>query len=418
MLRHCLFIRFFNDASNKKFLHESWMILAILLWGLLFWWSPSSFARQVTLEWDPNTERNLGGYRIYYGLASRSYTASVDVGNQTSYTLLDLQEGTPYYFAVTAYNIKQTSESDFSNEVSVGVAAPVKAQLESPSEGSSESGVGLIRGWACNVTTVEVEIDGGQRLKAAYGTPRPDTQAICGNPNSGYGLIYNWSALGDGFHTLRVLADGVEFSRARFYITTFGQPFMQGLSGDYTLPDFPRVGEQVVIRWSETQQNFVIVGASVNSSTSQAALTPVAAASGRAAQESPSANSFESGVGLIRGWVCQASTVEIQIDGGERLKAGYGTLRPDTAAICGNTNTGYGLPFNWNSLGNGVHTLKAFADGVEFANAAFTVTTLGQAFLRNVPPYEQTLVNFPSTGRSTTVRWSEPHQNFVIVGVQ
>ncbi|MEZ5600114.1 MAG: hypothetical protein R3F36_03475 [Candidatus Competibacteraceae bacterium] len=34
--------------------------------------------------------------------------------------------------------------------------------------------------------------------------------------------------------------------------------------------------------------------------------------------ESPQQDSFESGIGLIRGWACQANKVEIQIDGGAR----------------------------------------------------------------------------------------------------
>jgi hypothetical protein len=46
---------------------------------------------------------------------------------------------------------------------------------------------------------------------------------------------------------------------------------------------------------------------------------------GRAHLESPLAGSFESGIGLIRGWVvCEANTVEMQLDGvhfGEWLMA-------------------------------------------------------------------------------------------------
>lgn len=33
------------------------------------------------------------------------------------------------------------------------------------------------------------------------------------------------------------------------------------------------------------------------------------------------------------------------------------------------------LPFNWNLLGDGTHTVRALADGVEFDRATFTVTT-------------------------------------------
>jgi len=93
--------------------------------------------------------------------------------------------------------------------------------------------------------------------------------------------------------------------------------------------------------------------------------------------ESPQQNSFESGIGLIRGWVCQANAVDIQIDGGERQRVAYGTTRKDTLAVCGDTDNGFGYTFNWNTLGNGDHRLQAFADGAEFADVTFTVATLG-----------------------------------------
>ncbi|MDR4499305.1 MAG: Ig-like domain-containing protein [Candidatus Scalindua sp.] len=69
------------------------------------------------LAWDPNTEGDLAGYRVHYGVSSGNYDTIVDVGNQTSYTISGLISGTTYYFAVTAYNISD-NESIYSNEVS------------------------------------------------------------------------------------------------------------------------------------------------------------------------------------------------------------------------------------------------------------------------------------------------------------
>jgi hypothetical protein len=71
----------------------------------------------VTLAWDPNSEPDLAGYRLYYGTASRSYYRTVEVAGGTSVPVADLDPGTTYYFAVTAYNTAGL-ESDFSNEVS------------------------------------------------------------------------------------------------------------------------------------------------------------------------------------------------------------------------------------------------------------------------------------------------------------
>ena len=86
--------------------------------------------------------------------------------------------------------------------------------------------------------------------------------------------------------------------------------------------------------------------------------------------ENPGPNSFQSGVGVISGWVCEADTVEIAIEtaAGEvmRLEAAYGTERLDTAAvrkdgtvICGDTDNGFGLAVQlepaggWRTYGRG-----------------------------------------------------------------
>jgi hypothetical protein len=70
----------------------------------------------VTLEWDPNTESDLAGYKMYVGSASGVYGAPIDVGLATTYTVTNLQSGHTYYFAVSAYNSARL-ESGKSNEV-------------------------------------------------------------------------------------------------------------------------------------------------------------------------------------------------------------------------------------------------------------------------------------------------------------
>lgn len=139
-----------------------------------------------------------------------------------------------------------------------------------------------------------------------------------------------------------------------------------------------------------------------------------ATATTKAYLESPQAGSFESGIGVIRGWVCDANKIEMQIDAGTKYTVAYGTTRGDTQATCGDNNNGFGITYNWNLLEDGVHALKVFADGVEFANVSFTVTTLGTDFLQGVSG-EFALSDFPQSGKITNIRWSEPHQNFVII---
>ena len=76
----------------------------------------AAHAASIDLEWDPNTEPELAGYKIYWGTSSGNYTSSIDVGKTTTYTLSGLDEGETYYFAATAYD-GDGNESGFSNQV-------------------------------------------------------------------------------------------------------------------------------------------------------------------------------------------------------------------------------------------------------------------------------------------------------------
>jgi len=80
----------------------------------------SGTSATASLTWGPNTETDLAGYKVYVGTSSRVYGSPISVGNLTSYALANLQVGSTYYFAVTAYD-SNGNESDFSNEVSKSI---------------------------------------------------------------------------------------------------------------------------------------------------------------------------------------------------------------------------------------------------------------------------------------------------------
>ena len=168
--------------------------------------------------------------------------------------------------------------------------------------------------------------------------------------------------------------------------------------------------------WQQTNQNFAIAGESAPNGEN-------AARSGELEGylDNPGANSFQSGLGVISGWVCEAETVEIGIETEsgeiEQHVAAYGTERLDTAESCGDTDNGFGLLFNWNLLDDGEHTVVARVDGVELGRATVLVTTLGEEFLEGVAG-ECEVENFPMDDETVRLVWQQRLQNFMIAPLE
>ena len=92
------------------------LIRELLLIVLLLLFSTALYAAQVTVAWQPNSESDLAGYKVYWGNASGVYDNSFDVGNVTNYMIKRLAEGTTVYIAGTAYDISG-NESAYSIEL-------------------------------------------------------------------------------------------------------------------------------------------------------------------------------------------------------------------------------------------------------------------------------------------------------------
>ena len=121
----------------------------------------------------------------------------------------------------------------------------------------------MISGWKCTANgLITITFNGGPPVQAAYGTTRADTIPVCGDDgNNGFGLLWNWNILGAGTYTVQALDNGVEFASATATVTTLGQQFFTGLSGEFTLDSFPEVGQEVEVQWNEGLQNFIIAAA-------------------------------------------------------------------------------------------------------------------------------------------------------------
>ena len=137
--------------------------IAVLIYSLSL-----SYALNVTLAWDANSEPDLAGYMIYYGAESgdpydgqgaQEGDSPVDMPfgqdedpdpSVVQFTLRDLPEGN-YFLAVTAYNTSGL-ESGYSNEASTNPDegnTPYRQNSVSSLEGTTGGG-----GGGCFVATV------------------------------------------------------------------------------------------------------------------------------------------------------------------------------------------------------------------------------------------------------------------------
>ena len=71
----------------------------------------------------------------------------------------------------------------------------------------------------------------------------------------GFVTIWNWSNLGDGYHTAVVYDDGVEFDRSRFHVVTTGEAPLAYAAAECIATDFPLPGDQSRFIWNNATQH-------------------------------------------------------------------------------------------------------------------------------------------------------------------
>jgi len=104
------------------------MINKIMLIVIIMLLPAIAFAATVQVTWNPNTEPDLAGYRLYVGEASGQYGEPVDVGNVTGHVMeITPQHGATYYFALTAYDTSG-NESGYSAEATCFIPDGVKPE--------------------------------------------------------------------------------------------------------------------------------------------------------------------------------------------------------------------------------------------------------------------------------------------------
>ncbi len=333
------------------------------------------------------------------------HAASTRNGDQpaTKYIHTGLTPGTTYYYRVYAHNRRGRSLASPVVAATTDEPRSLTGYLDHPRPQAALSGVGAVYGWECDADEVVVHINGTPH-PAVTGLDRSDTLRVCGDTDNGFELLLNWNALGDGLHDIVVLVDGTELDRARVVVTTLGAAFLSGASGTCEVPDFPTPGESVTLVWQEARQHFVMTDGRTPPRFSSTGASPTPGF-----LEHPAANSWQSGIGLLAGWVCEAEEVVLEING-VPTPVPYGLARPDTEAVCGDTDNGFGRVFNWEDLGTGEHEVVALADGVMVDRATVWVKAW------EIPPEAEgmcTVKDFPAPGNTVTLTWHDAQQQFV-----
>jgi hypothetical protein len=86
--------------------------------------------------------------------------------------------------------------------------------------------------------------------------------------------------------------------------------------------------------------------------------------------------------------------------------------------VCGagNTNTGFGLLLNYNTLSTGTHTASLMVNGTPVGSVQFNVTVPSGEFMTGMTR-EVTVADFPMAGKNTLLTWQQSQQNFAVKSV-
>ncbi|MBV9613242.1 MAG: choice-of-anchor D domain-containing protein, partial [Acidobacteriaceae bacterium] len=229
---------------------------------------------------------------------------------------------------------------------------PMRIVIDSPNQGSNLKGTATFGGWAINdvtsVAAVAIGIDGSYLGRANYGVSRPDVCSAFPNrsgcPNVGWTFTFDTTQLSDGSHTLDVIAAPNGGGESTTVTTTFS---------------VTNGGHSPVHVWIDV----------------------------------PNAQSGKlSGRVQFGGWAIDDNTsarisyVVVFIDNSVISDSvTYGAARPDVCNAFPNRtgcpNVGWTVNVDTTSLGNGPHTLEAFATGTDSVTAvtstSFTVANSG-----------------------------------------
>jgi hypothetical protein len=104
----------FRIMENTKKKHLNIWKHLLLHISLFFFYLTPSYAIDVSFQWDPNSEPDIGGYRVFCREEGQSYnyTNPSWEGTDTLCTIYDLDENKTYYFVSRSFDTQRLESSD------------------------------------------------------------------------------------------------------------------------------------------------------------------------------------------------------------------------------------------------------------------------------------------------------------------
>jgi Bacterial TSP3 repeat len=206
--------------------------LLLLTFAIVFFLFPQNvYSLDTTLVWDPNSEENLAGYRIFYREDGQSYDYEQPAweGSKTTCTIYNLNDKTTYYFVARAFDTLG-SESGDSNETCYQFNEPPPG-----TQGTVEIGeVSVDHNWkrvAFNDTFIDPVVVANP---LSYNGGDPAVLRIRNVESTGFDIrVQEWDYL-DGTHTTEnvsyivmergsyILEDGTKVEAGKFDTDTTG----------------------------------------------------------------------------------------------------------------------------------------------------------------------------------------------------
>jgi len=224
------------------------ILIALVLFPLGY--GTAVLAGDAILTWDPNTEPDLTGYKVYFGTAPGTYGTPIVLGNQTTYTVSGLGYGT-YYFTVAAYDTSG-NQSGFSNVVSKTFSDTTPPVISAISAGSITS----------NSAAISWTTDEAANSLVEYGT------------STAYGLssVLNSSPLTNHSAVLSGLAASTLY---HYRVKSTDASGNTGISGDNTLTSMTAPDTTPPMISGITVGNITTTGASITWTTNESADTQI-----------------------------------------------------------------------------------------------------------------------------------------------